>query len=335
MAAELPKEEELLQKLFHINNDRAFEQVCMEVFEFQYSQNILYRSFCDLQKKSPRWVNSPTDIPFLPISFFKSHKVSITGFNPDKYFESSGTTGSINSRHYVKDLSVYEQSFLNHFQHVYGDPKDYIILALLPSYLQRNNSSLIYMVRKLMDISGHLQNGFYLDEFESLYHALLKLENDKQKVLLIGVTYALLDFAEKYPVKLQHTIVMETGGMKGRREELIRQDVHQQLQVAFGLDAIHSEYGMTELLSQAYAEKKGIFKSPPWMKILIREEDDPQSVIYKKALSGAINIIDLANIFSCSFIAADDRGRLYADGSFEVLGRLDHSDIRGCSLLSL
>jgi hypothetical protein len=337
MTAELPKEEELLQKLLRIDNETAFEQVCLEVFSFQYSHNLLYKKFCDLQKTSPATIDSVNKIPFLPISFFKSHKVVTTNFDEDFYFESSGTTGSINSRHYIKDLNLYEQSFIKGFQQFYGNSKDYVILALLPSYLERSNSSLVYMVQKLMEMSGREENGFYLHEVETLYNSIKTLEAKKQKTLLIGVTYALLDLAEKKPLELAHTTVMETGGMKGRREEKTRQEVHQTLKNAFNISSVHAEYGMTELLSQAYSQKDGVFKTPPWMKVLIREEDDPKSLISnpEKTFSGAINIIDLANLYSCSFIATDDLGRLYNDGMFEVLGRLDNSDIRGCSLLSL
>jgi hypothetical protein len=337
MAAELPKEEELLQKLLRIDNDKAFDQVCLEVFRFQYSHNLLYKSYCDLQKTSPATVRSITEIPFLPISFFKTHEVVTTAFDKNFFFESSGTTGSINSRHYIKNLNLYEQSFLKGFHQFYGDPKDYVILALLPSYMEKSNSSLVYMVQKLMDISGKEENGFYLHDVDALHSKITTVEAKKQKTLLIGVTYALLHFAEKYPFKLQHTTIMETGGMKGRREEMTRQEVHTFLKKAFAVSSVHSEYGMTELLSQGYSQKDGIFKTPPWMKVLIREEDDPKSLMIHpaKIFTGAINIIDLANLYSCSFIATDDLGKLYNDGSFEVLGRLDNSDIRGCSLLSL
>jgi hypothetical protein len=337
MTAELPKEEELRQKLFQIDNETAFEQVCLKVFSFQYSHNILYKSFCDLQKKSPATVGSITEIPFLPISFFKSHKVVTTNFSEEIIFESSGTTGSINSRHFVKSTGLYEESFIKAFQTFYGDPKEYVILALLPSYMERSNSSLVYMVQKLMELSGNKQNGFYLDDVESLFNTIELLEKSQVKTILIGVTYALLNFAEKYSLPLAYTTIMETGGMKGRREEITRQEVHSLLKASFGVSSVHSEYGMTELLSQAYAKKDGIFETPPWMKILIREEDDPQSVINytDKPFSGAINIIDLANIYSCSFIATDDLGKLHPGGTFEVLGRLDNSDIRGCSWLSL
>ncbi|MGB3091567.1 MAG: acyl transferase, partial [Chitinophagaceae bacterium] len=246
-------------------------------------------------------------------------------------FESSGTTGSINSKHQVKDLSLYEESFTRGFELFYGAVSEWCVIGLLPSYLERKNSSLVYMVEKLIQLSGHSQSGFYLHEFDRLYETLAALEKKQQKTLLIGVTFALLDFAEKYSLPLQHTVVMETGGMKGRRKEMIRQEVHQLLKTAFQLPVIQAEYGMTELLSQAYSKVDGIFSSPPWMKILVRDEEDP--FIVKRTGSGTINVIDLANFYSCSFIATDDVGKVHADGSFEVLGRIDGSDLRGCSLM--
>lgn len=252
-------------------------------------------------------------------------------FKPAVIFESSGTTGTAGSRHYVRDTSMYEESFTRCFEMFYGPVQDWCIIALLPSYLERKNSSLVYMTEKLVRKSNHPQSGFYLDEFEKLSAALAGLEQMKQKTLLIGVTFALLDFCEKFPQELRHTIVMETGGMKGRREELIRDEVHGILKKAFGLQSIHSEYGMTELMSQAYSDGDGIFSCPPWMKILIRDEEDPFAV--KTDGRGIINVVDLANINSCSFIATDDAGRLNHNGTFEVLGRADGSDLRGCSLM--
>ena len=315
-----------------------FEETALAVFNFQYLQNPVYNQFCKALHIEPAKINTLNKIPFLPIAFFKTHVVTTTQFEAAALFESSGTTQTINSKHLIKDIALYEQSFSAAFRLFYGNPKDWCIIALLPSYLERKNSSLVMMADKLIEESGHEQGGFYLNELEKLHGTLLQLEKQQQKTLLIGVTFALLDFAEKYPTPLQHTTIMETGGMKGRREELTRPEVHEILCTNFKVDKIHSEYGMTELLSQAYSKGDGIFNCPPWMKIVLREEDDPLSVQLSnnsKTISGAINVIDLANLYSCSFIATDDAGKLHKDESFEVLGRLDNSDIRGCSLLAL
>lgn len=315
-----------------------FDETALAVFNFQYLQNPVYNQFCKALHIEPAKINTLNKIPFLPIAFFKTHIVTTTQFEAAALFESSGTTQTINSKHLVKDIALYEQSFSAAFRLFYGNPKDWCIIALLPSYLERKNSSLVMMADKLIEQSGHAQSGFYLNELEKLHDTLLQLEKQQQKTLLIGVTFALLDFAEQYPMQLQHTTIMETGGMKGRREELTRQEVHEILCTSFKVNKIHSEYGMTELLSQAYSKGDGIFNCPPWMKIILREEDDPLSVQvsnYRKTISGAINVIDLANMYSCSFIATDDAGKLHPDESFEVLGRLDNSDIRGCSLLAL
>ena len=317
-------------KVFGINAD-GFETLALEVFGFQSVYNPVYKAYIEAMRVNPASVSSLKQIPFLPIRFFKSHTVQTTSFKPEAVFESSGTTGSINSRHLVKDLSIYQESFEKGFELFYGPAKNYCILGLLPSYLERNNSSLVLMVDKLIQLSEHPQSGFYLDEYEKLFELLHELEKKKQKVLLIGVTFALLDFAEKYALPLNHTIIMETGGMKGRREEMIRQEVHDILIKAFDTEFIHSEYGMTEMLSQAYSKGNGIFNCPPWMKVLVRDEEDP--LLIKEQGSGVINVIDLANIYSCSFIATDDTAKINADGSFEVLGRIDGSDLRGCSLM--
>jgi hypothetical protein len=252
-------------------------------------------------------------------------------FEPQHIFESSGTTGTINSRHYVRDIDLYRESFMSGFQLFYGSIKDWCIVGLLPAYLERKNSSLIVMVDALIKESNHPLSGFYLYEFKQVKELLIQLEKQKQKTLLIGVTFALLDFAEQFPIQLQHTVIMETGGMKGRRKELTRQEVHAALTKNFGINTIHSEYGMTELLSQAYSKGNGLFYCPPWMKVLVRDEEDP--LIVNEQGRGVLNIIDLANIDSCSFIATDDVGIVYEDGSFEVHGRMDNSDMRGCSLL--
>mgnify|MGYP002071995977 CR=1 FL=1 len=312
--------------------------MALEVFRFQHQHNTVYRQYCDVLGINAASIHTIDKIPFLPISFFKTHTIQTTAFEPEVIFESSGTTQTINSRHWVKDTGLYQRSFTTAFNLFYGNPAQWCIIALLPSYLERQHSSLVMMADELIGQSGHPKSGFYLYDFEKLAATLQALEAAGQQTLLLGVTFALLDFAEAFPMPLQHSIIMETGGMKGRKEELTRQQVHAILNAAFSTTAIHSEYGMTELLSQAYAKEKGLFTTPPWMKVLLRAEDDPFEVKDAPEVnhsSGAINIIDLANLYSCSFIATDDAGRLYPDGSFEVLGRLDNSDIRGCSLLAV
>ena len=317
---------------------QSFNETALDIFNFQYQQNPVYNQYCTALHVDSTKIDNICKIPYLPIDLFKTHTIATTSFEPAVIFESSGTTKTINSRHLVKDISLYEQSFINSFRLFYGDPTDWCILTLLPSYLERNNSSLVMMADKLIQQSQHPNSGFYLKNLQKLQDTLIQLEKQQQKTLLIGVTFALLDFAEQYPMRLKYTTIMETGGMKGRREEMTRQEVHHILCDSFKIDKIHSEYGMTELLSQAYSTGDGIFNCAPWMKIMIREEDDPLLVhgaSKNKTISGAVNIIDLANIYSCSFIATDDAGKLHPDESFEILGRLDNSDIRGCSLLSL
>jgi phenylacetate-coenzyme A ligase PaaK-like adenylate-forming protein len=326
---------EWYDKIFRINKEN-FDILAFEIFRFQYDNNPIYKNYTDVLKINPATIKSVEQIPFLPVRFFKSHEIKTTSFNPQVVFESSGTTGSINSRHLIKDLFLYKESFIKGFESFYDPVKNYCIIGLLPSYHERKNSSLIYMVEKMAQLSQHPQSGLYLNEYEKLIALLNELESQQQKTLLIGVTFALLDLAEKFSLDLKHTIIMETGGMKGRREEMIRPQVHAILQNAFNVSAIHSEYGMTELLSQAYSKEEGIFHCPPWMKVLVRDDEDPLSIrrtVNSGQVSGAINIIDLANIYSCSFIATDDVGKIYSDGSFGVLGRMDNSDLRGCSLL--
>lgn len=309
----------------------SFEDKVWTVWQYQYENNSVYKNWCNTLNRKK--INSLADIPFLPISFFKSHKIISGADNADIIFESSGTTQSFISKHYVHDIELYKKSFMGAFEIFYGKPEKWCIIALLPSYLERRNSSLVYMADALINKSNHQASGFYLYDFEKLHTVLLRLKETGQKTLLIGVTFALLDFAETYQLQLQNTIIMETGGMKGRREELTRLQVHEILCKRLGVSVIHSEYGMTELLSQAYSKGEGKFYCPPWMKVLVRDEDDPLQV--NATGRGALNIIDLANIHSCSFIATDDAGILYEDGSFEVLGRLDGSDMRGCSLMVL
>jgi hypothetical protein len=308
-----------------------FNARALEVFKYQYENNALYRNFAERFRLSPQTTRDLKQIPFLPVSFFKSGPVQSGEFIPEITFESSGTSGQIVAKHVVKELALYRESFVKGFEFFYGDPRNYCFLGLLPSYLERNSSSLVFMVNELMRISDQKESGFYLYDLEKLRQVLLKLEKNRQQTLLIGVSFALLDFAEKYSMQLTHTIVMETGGMKGRREELTRTELHQQLKKKLDVSRIHSEYGMTELLSQAYSSGEGIFKPVPWMKVLVRDEDDPLDL--RESGEGLLNIIDLANRDSCAFIATDDVVKLYEDGSFEVLGRMDNSDIRGCSLL--
>ena len=311
--------------------------MALEIFRLQYEHNKIYKIYADALNVNPLQVNKIEDIPFLPIQFFKANTITTSNFEPEIIFESSGTTGENISRHFVKKLSVYKESFMECFKLFYGSPEKLCILGLLPGYLDRQNSSLITMVDYLIKVSDHTHSGFYLHNYEKLYQTLVHNEIRKQPVLLIGVTFALLDFAEKYSIELNYTTVMETGGMKGRREEITREEVHTFLKQKLGLQNIHSEYGMTELLSQAYSKEKGLFQCPPWMKVLIREENDPFAITErpstKKPSTGLLNIIDLANIYSCCFIATDDVGKLYQNGCFEVLGRCDTSDMRGCSLL--
>ena len=314
-----------------------FDKICLKVFRFQYEHNHIYNRYVNALGVDVSKISAPCEIPFLPIRFFKTHKVVTTAFEEEIIFESSGTTETINSRHYVKSGDIYEQSFLTAFAHFYDAPDEWCVLGLLPSYLERQRSSLVYMVEELVKRSRHEKSGFYLYNFDKLYDSLQVLEQSGQKTLLIGVTFALLDFAERHQLPLQHTLIMETGGMKGRRKEMIRQEVHDVLKGAFSVSSIHSEYGMTEELSQAYSKGNGLFQSPAWMRILMRDEDDPLTI--KSGVGGAvrglINVIDLANIYSCSFIATDYLGVLHENGSFEITGRMDHSDLRGCSLLAL
>lgn len=320
------------QDIFSIATKKEFEKLTMKTFRHQYENNFVYRQYCDLLKKSPENVKRILDIPFLPIQFFKSHHV-VSNTNPIvTTFTSSGTTGTITSKHHVTDLCFYQESFRTTFRQFYGNIEDYVVLALLPSYLERDGSSLIYMVNDLIEASNQPQSGFYLNNYQELIQTLENLDNDGQNVLLIGVTYALLDLVEIKKFNLKNTIIMETGGMKGRRKEMIREELHQILTNGFGVSAIHSEYGMTELLSQGYSLGDGIFECPPYMEVLMRDTEDPFTYV-ADGKTGGINVIDLANYNSCSFIATQDLGKKYPNHSFEVLGRFDNSDIRGCNLM--
>jgi phenylacetate-coenzyme A ligase PaaK-like adenylate-forming protein len=317
-------------------NISRFKKAALELFLYQYAGNQVYRRFVDTLGVLPGSVREINDIPFLPIRFFKTHRV-ITGNDPAKItFISSGTSGTGDSTHLVTDPLLYEQSLMAGFQRIYGALEDWCVLALLPSYLERGGSSLVHMADLWIRATGHPDSGFYLHDHERLQQTLMRLESAGQKTLLLGVTYALLDFSERFPGRLEHVVIMETGGMKGRRKEMVRAEVHELLKQPWGIDAVHSEYGMTELLSQAYATKDGFFRCPPWMQILLRSEDDPlerTGYTPEKPLTGLVDIIDLANRNSCAFISTDDIGRLYPDGSFEILGRMDNSDLRGCSLM--
>lgn len=320
--------------IFTISNQKQFEKIALKVFRFQYENNEVYRTFCDFLKTDPQKVKSLTQIPFLPIQFFKSLNV-VSNTDPAQVtFTSSGTTGMITSKHIVTDVSLYEESYRKGFSQFYGNIEDYAVLALLPSYLEREGSSLIYMVEDLIKLSNHPESGFYLHNHGELTQKLIELDQSGQNTILIGVTYALLDLIEKNSFKLQNTIIMETGGMKGKRKEMIREELHKQLCEGFGVTAIHSEYGMTELLSQAYSLGEGIFECPSWIQILVRDTEDALTYV-KEGKTGGINVIDLANINSCSFIATQDLGKKYPNNSFEVLGRFDNSDIRGCNLMVL
>lgn len=315
------------------------EQLAIEVFHYQYEHTAVYREWCSAIGVFPDQIQTLSQIPFLPISFFKSRSIQAGAFEPELIFESSGTTQTTNSRHLVREASLYHKSFVRAFELFYGDPRQYCIIGLLPNYLEKGHSSLVKMVHDLIELSAHPDSGFYLYDFDRLGQLILTLENKGQKTLLLGVTFALMDFADAFNMlkqvqncssSLQHTVVMDTGGMKGRKKEMTREQVHDYLKIRLGVEQIHSEYGMTELLSQAYSQGNGRYKCPPWMKILVRDENDPFAL--KNSGKGLINVIDLANIHSCSFIATDDVGWIHPD-YFEIWGRLDHSDLRGCSLL--
>lgn len=322
----------IVQRIFNISKPEEFNGIALEIFHYQYQYNKVYGDFVNGISINTEEISDFAQIPFLPISFFKTRKVVSRAFDPEVVFCSSGTTGSQTSKHFVKDLTLYHKSFFSGFSTFFGNVEDYTILGLLPSYLERDDSSLVYMVQKLMEKSKQKESGFFLNEYKDLKDLLTKLRHEKRKVILFGVTYALLDFADQYPLDFPELILIETGGMKGQRKEMVREEVHELLKEAFQIDVVCSEYGMTELLSQAYSKGDGLFKPPPWMKVLIRDPNDPMALLPDKK-TGGVNVIDLANIYSCSFIATQDLGKVYPDGRFEVLGRFDNSDVRGCSLL--
>lgn len=323
---------EILDRIFNIQSDEDFNDCALAVFQHQAEHTLIYKQYLQILGVEPKNVDHYSKIPFMPIQFFKSQDIINAGLDTEVVFSSSGTTGMITSKHLVADASLYERSFRLAFNQFYGDVKDLPIVALLPSYLERSGSSLIYMVDDLIKHSEQEESNYFLYNHQELFEVLQKLKEKGTKTVLFGVTYALLDFVEQYCIDFPDLIIMETGGMKGKRKEMIREELHAILKAGFGVPAIHSEYGMTELLSQGYSDGEGLFKTPNWMKILIRDTNDPLTLLDNKK-TGAINVIDLANYYSCSFIATQDLGKFHQDGSFEILGRFDNSDIRGCNLL--
>lgn len=318
--------------IFSIQNASQFENIALEIFRSQAENCKVYKDFVENLGIKSTGVKKIHDIPFLPIEFFKSHEVINGTGIVQEVFTSSGTTGMAQSRHNVLETEIYLQSFRKAFGIYYGDIKKYAVLALLPSYLEREGSSLIYMVDDLIQSGREPESGYFLYDHKMLYDTLLDLKKSNTPAILLGVTYALLDFAESHSLDFPELIVMETGGMKGKRREMVREELHETLCAGFGVPVIHSEYGMTELLSQAYSKGAGKFHCPPWMRIQIRDTNDPLELLGPEK-TGGINVIDLANINSCSFIATQDLGKTFNDGTFEVLGRFDNSDIRGCNLL--
>jgi hypothetical protein len=324
--------ESIKNKIFNITGQDEFNDLALEIFNYQAVFNKIYKEYLYIRGIDAPAISTPEDIPFLPVELFKYHKIITGGVRHEIKFESSGTTGTLKSKHFIIDPEIYTDSFSRCFRLFYGSPEKYCILALLPSYLERKNSSLVYMINQLIQMSHNESSGFYLNDLSALHETLIKLENKKQSTILLGVSFALVRMAEKFPMHLEHTIIIETGGMKGKQEEMTREALHGLFKNAFHVKEIHSEYGMTELLSQAYSKGNGLFHSPPWMRIMIRDTYDPCTYIPIEK-SGGINIIDLANIHSCSFIATQDIGKLHPDGGFEVLGRFDSSDTRGCNLM--
>lgn len=322
--------EKFKSKIFNSLNESEFEELVLEVFDFEIENNPIYATYAKhvLKNNIP---NNIYSIPFLPIEFFKKEQIICKSRRIEEFFISSGTSGE-QSKHLVSDISIYKESFTRAFQQFYGNINDYCILSLLPNYRNRENSSLIYMVDELISLSKHKDSGFYLEDYNKLNNTIIKLEKEKQKTILFGVSYALLDWAKKYPINIENTIIIETGGTKGKEKELLKEELHESLKNNLSVKTIHSEYGMTELLSQSYSKGNGIFHSPNWKKILIRDINDPLTILDNNKIGG-INIIDLANVFSCPFIATQDLGKSYENGSFSVLGRFDNADIRGCNLL--
>jgi phenylacetate-coenzyme A ligase PaaK-like adenylate-forming protein len=318
-------------EIFEELSPKKFEELALSAFLFQYINNDVYHQYCNLLKINPSEVTQLSKIPFLPSSFFKTHKLLSDSNDDLTVFTSSTTTGTMPSQHFISDLNLYKDSFRKSFELFYGAVEKFTILALLPSYLEREGSSLIMMVEELIKMTGKKESGFFLYDLESLALQIKELESKKERYILLGVSFALLDFAEKCPTRITHGIVIETGGMKGRRKELTRIELHKILQNSFGVSSIHSEYGMTELLSQAYAKHNGQYSCPPWMKVLVRDTTDPRSITLLG--TGALNIIDLANINSCCFIETADLGNINNNGTFSISGRYDQAEVRGCNLM--
>ena len=318
--------------IFNIKNDEKFEKFALQLFKYQITNNPIYSNYAKLVLGDKKPINI-YEIPFLPIEFFKSNEIICKNINVETIFLSSGTGGE-KSKHLVSDIGLYKQSFLKSFELFYGEVSQYCILSLLPNYRQQGASSLVYMVDELIKKSKNKLSGFYLNNYEKIAETINILEAKNQKTILFGVTYALLDFAEQFPTKLKNTIIIETGGSKGKRKEYIKEELHNILKQSFCLENIHSEYGMTELLSQSYSKSNGVFKSPPWKKVIIRDTHDPFSIVETNK-TGGINIIDLANIYSCPFIATQDLGKIFEDGTFSIMGRFDNSDLRGCNQLTI
>jgi len=327
------KEMDLRRQIFSIQNQTDFTAIALQVFAYQYENCKIYRRYADMIHCNPDRITATEQIPFLPIEFFKTQRIIAEGKSPQICFTSSGTTENQTSTHFVADKTLYEESFLRCFLQFVGNPKDYVILALLPSYLERENSSLVYMVNELIAQSENSDSGFYLYGFEAFANKINQLETQNKQILVFGVGFALLDVVEQYQFSDKNLIVFETGGMKGRRREIVREELHQKLRVGFGINAIYSEYGMTELLSQAYSTNGKTFNAPAWMKILIRDSQDPLNIVNQPLIRGGVNVIDLANLYSCSFIATQDLGKKHPDGSFEILGRMQNADTRGCNML--
>jgi phenylacetate-coenzyme A ligase PaaK-like adenylate-forming protein len=320
------------ERPFAVRTDQDFNALALDLFHLHAAQNPVYRGFLNALGREPGQVQQVDQIPFLPIGFFRDKRILLDGLEPKLTFSSSGTTGAVTSSHHVPWPQVYERSFLTSFTAAYGPPANWRVLALLPAYLERTGSSLVYMAEKLIAASGDPLSGTYLYQYDKLSDVLRKSEAEGKPTLLLGVTFALLDLAEQHPIPLKHTVVMETGGMKGRRPEIVRHELHAILKKAFSISAVHSEYGMTELLSQAWSQGVGLYRCPPWMRVSLRDVNDPFSNV-QQGRTGGIDVIDLCNIASCPFISTQDLGRMHTDGSFEVLGRFDNSDVRGCNLL--
>lgn len=321
------------QRIFNLRNEKEFDDLSLSIFNYQAENNPVYKDYIEKLRVKPFEVRSVRDIPFLPVEFFRNHRIITGNLEPVILFETSGTTGSNTGRHYITDTGLYEESFMKCFRYFFGEPGDYFFAALLPSYSERENSSLVYMVNRLIKESRDSRSRFFLDDTGSLITTLETIRDEGRNGMLLGVSFALLELAEKHPADLSGIAVVETGGMKGRRKEITREELHSILKAGFNIDKVHSEYGMTELLSQAWSEGDGVFYTPPWMKVMIRDSYDPLTIFNEKKITGGINIIDLANFNSCSFIATSDLGKVHDDGGFEVLGRFDNSDLRGCNLL--